>query len=281
MFAIISDIHSNLEALSVVLKDIEERGIERILCLGDVVGYGPSPRECIDLVMERCEICLCGNHDHAVFFEPYNFNVGAERAAYWTRQVFEDEPDKALRDRRWAFLGSLPIRVECDGMLLVHGSPRRPVNEYLFADDVYTNPNKLTSNFERMEQVACFVGHTHVPGVFMDDPYFESPDELTEPGRYEIAEDDRVIINVGSGKETSVNDIIKRVVEITHAKPEIVMNKTHDSGPARMCADLGLAKRKLEKRNNRHYQELGFYQVLLLVILDLTLFCQSNCLKSV
>jgi diadenosine tetraphosphatase ApaH/serine/threonine PP2A family protein phosphatase len=198
MYAVISDIHSNIEALSAVLADIDRRGVEHIVCLGDIVGYGPSPKECLDLIMERCEVCLCGNHDHAVLYEPYNFNVGAERAAYWTRQVFEDEPDVAKRNRRWEFLGRLPTVAQYDGKLLVHGSPRRPVNEYLFADDVYTNPQKLMANFERMEHTACFVGHTHVPGVFMDDPYFESPDELTEPARYEIAEDDRVIINVGS-----------------------------------------------------------------------------------
>ncbi len=198
MFAIISDIHSNLEALQAVLADIDARGIQRIVCLGDVIGYGASPRECIDLVIERCEFCLCGNHDHAVFYEPYNFNVGAERACYWTRQVLEDEPNKVVRDRRWDFLGKLPVRMVYEGMLFVHGSPRRPVNEYLFADDVYSNPNKLMANFERLQEVACFVGHTHVPGVFVDDPYFESPDELAEPGVYEIAEDDKVIINVGS-----------------------------------------------------------------------------------
>ena len=105
---------------------------------------------------------------------------------------------KALRDRRWEFLGKLPVRVTYENYLFVHGSPRRPVNEYLFADDVYSNPSKLMANFERLNEVACFVGHTHVPGVFVDDPYFESPDELAEPGVYEIAEDDKVIINVGS-----------------------------------------------------------------------------------
>jgi len=198
MFAIISDIHGNLEALEAILADIDARGIDRIVCLGDVIGYGASPRECIDLVIERCDFCLCGNHDHAVFYEPFNFNLGAERAAYWTRQVLEDEPNKALRNQRWEFLGKLPVRVVYEDMLFVHGSPRRPVNEYLFADDVYSNPSKLLANFERLSEVACFVGHTHVPGVFVDDPYFESPDELAEPNVYEIAEDDKVIINVGS-----------------------------------------------------------------------------------
>lgn len=198
MFAVISDIHGNLEALMAVLNDIDERGVERIVCLGDVIGYGPNPRECIDIITKRCEFCLCGNHDHAVFYEPFNFNVSAERACLWTRQVLEDEPDKASRDRRWEFLGNLPVRKVYEELLFVHASPRRPVNEYLFADDVYSNPNKLIANFERLEQVACFVGHTHVPGVFVDDPYFESPDELAEPGFYDIADDDKVIINLGS-----------------------------------------------------------------------------------
>src|ERR1043166_3015854 len=73
-FAIISDIHSNLEALKTVLADIDRRGINRIFCLGDVIGYGPDPAACLDLVAERVEFCLCGNHDHAVLYEPHNFN---------------------------------------------------------------------------------------------------------------------------------------------------------------------------------------------------------------
>ena len=206
MFAIISDIHSNLEALEAILADIDARGVKKIVCLGDVVGYGANPRECIDLIIARTEFCLCGNHDYAVFYEPYNFNVSAERACYWTRQVLEDEPNKAKRDRRWEFLSRLPVRGVYEDMLFVHGSPRRPVNEYLFADDVYSNPHKLLANFERLQQKACFVGHTHVPGVFVDDPYFESPDELSEPGFHEVAEDDKVIINVGSAGQPRDRD---------------------------------------------------------------------------
>ncbi|MHC4092121.1 MAG: metallophosphoesterase family protein, partial [Planctomycetota bacterium] len=164
MFAVISDIHSNLESLEAVLADIDRRGLKEIICLGDVVGYGASPTECLDLVIERCVLTLCGNHDHACFYEPLNFNVSAERACYWTRQVFEEEANKAKRDRRWGVLGRLPIREECKGLLLVHASPRRPVNEYLFAEDVYTNPAKILANFERLNEnhLACMVGHTHV-----------------------------------------------------------------------------------------------------------------------
>lgn len=200
MFAVISDIHSNLEALEAVLADIDRRGITELYCLGDIVGYGASPGECLDLVMDRCKTSVCGNHDHATFYEPFNFNVGAERACYWTRRVFEEEPNKAKRDRRWECLGRLQIRYEAHDILMVHASPRRPVNEYLFAEDVYTNPNKILANFERLAEHhrACLVGHTHVPGVFLDDPYFEPPGELHDPNFYVITEDEKAIINVGS-----------------------------------------------------------------------------------
>jgi predicted phosphodiesterase len=200
VFAVVSDIHGNLEAFEAALADIERRSIKLIYCLGDIVGYGASPKECLDAVIDRCELSLCGNHDQAVFYEPTNFNVGAERAAYWTRQVLEDEPNKARRNRRWEVLGRLPIRHEANGLLLVHASPRRPVNEYLFPEDVYTNPGKILDNFKRLEEhhQACLVGHTHVPGVFLDDPCFEPPDELSEVGVYSITSDEKAIINVGS-----------------------------------------------------------------------------------
>lgn len=200
MFAVISDIHGNLEALETALADIDGRSISKIFCLGDVVGYGASPRDCLDHVIERCELCLCGNHDQAVFYEPTNFNVGAERAAYWTRQTLEEETNKAKRDKRWEVLGRMPIRHEAYGLLMVHASPRRPVNEYLFPEDVYTNPSKILENFKRLEEHhrACLVGHTHVPGVFLDDPCFDPPDELPESGIYTITSDEKAIINVGS-----------------------------------------------------------------------------------
>ncbi|QOJ15255.1 MAG: metallophosphoesterase [Planctomycetia bacterium] len=197
MYAIISDIHSNLEALETVLADIDKRGIKEIVCLGDVIGYGPNPKECLDLVRSRCRVCIMGNHDHAVLYEPCNFNPPAERAAYWTRQLLESEPDKKLRNERWRFLGGLPIRMEENEVLYVHASPRRPINEYIFPEDVFTNPQKVMANFERMEAQLCFVGHTHQPGVFLDDPYFDPPAELPDSPYFEV-EEERAIINVGS-----------------------------------------------------------------------------------
>ncbi len=200
MFAVISDIHANLEAFQEALRDIERRSIRKIYCLGDILGYGASPKECLDTAIEHCEMSLCGNHDHAVFYEPTNFNIGAERAAYWTRQILEEESNKGKRDRRWEILGRLPMREEVNGLLMVHASPRRPVNEYLFPEDVYTNPGKILDNFKRLEphHRACLVGHTHVPGVFLDDPCFDTPDELPDINIYSVTSDERAIINVGS-----------------------------------------------------------------------------------
>jgi diadenosine tetraphosphatase ApaH/serine/threonine PP2A family protein phosphatase len=196
-FAIISDIHSNQEALEAVLADIKQRGIREIVCLGDIVGYGANPKECVDLVRENCRVTLMGNHDHALLYEPTNFNLPAERACYWTREVFEQEPDLELRNARWEFLGKLPVRSKQRDVLFFHASPRRPMNEYIFPEDVFTNPQKVMANFERLDSRLCFVGHTHQPGVFVDDPYFDPPNELPDSPYYEV-EDERAIINVGS-----------------------------------------------------------------------------------
>ncbi len=203
MFAVISDIHSNIEALDVVLTDIEQRGIKTVYCLGDVLGYGPNPKECLDLIIEKTELCVMGNHDYAVLYEPTNFNLGAEQAAYWCREMLEAEPDSVLREKRWQFLGSLSMRssisLELDGVKanidLVHASPRRPINEYIFPDDVFTSPSKVTTLFDKVKHI-CFIGHTHLPGVFLDDPDFYTPDELGES--YPIIPDEKAIINVGS-----------------------------------------------------------------------------------
>ena len=200
--ALISDIHANAEALRAVLADLDARGIERIICLGDIIGYGPDPLECVDLVRKRCAWSLMGNHDFAVLYEPTNFNAPAEQAAYWTREQFDSEPDAELRASRYEFLGRLRVRVVettpggQHAMLAVHGSPRRPINEYIFKTDPMDSPDKLDAIFRRVDRL-CIVGHTHVPGVFTDEPDFYPPDELGEFA-YRFNEEEKAIINVGS-----------------------------------------------------------------------------------
>lgn len=194
-FALISDIHGNVDALQIVLADIKERGVKRICCLGDIIGYGPNPCECLDLVMENCEWALMGNHDFAALYEPTAFNASAEAAAFWTRRQFEFEEDPVKRRKRWEYLGGLEIRHNFHGTLCVHASPRRPINEYVFPDDVITSPSKMAQIFDRIEK-RCFCGHTHVAGVFTDEPDFYPPADLN--GRYRINSGEKCIINPGS-----------------------------------------------------------------------------------
>lgn len=191
--AILSDIHGNLEALEAVLADIADQGIEEIYCLGDIIGYGPDPRPCIDRVMNFA-MCILGNHDQGALFDPEGFSSGAEKALFWTRQQLEDcgeNHDECLR--RLNFLAELPRNHRENGLLFVHGSARNPLNEYVFPEDVY-NARKLERIFSLIEG-QCFQGHTHVPGVFTVDGRFLSPQELGQGGSLR---DGRLMINVGS-----------------------------------------------------------------------------------
>jgi diadenosine tetraphosphatase ApaH/serine/threonine PP2A family protein phosphatase len=191
--ALISDIHSNLEALEAVLADIREQQITEVYCLGDLVGYGPNPRECIDLVMQ-CKVCLLGNHDQGALFDPEGFNTGAERAIFWTRTQLENSSGTlAERTRRWDFLGELPRNFQEGNMLFVHCSARNPLNEYVFPEDIY-NRRKMEKIFALVPRHA-FQGHTHVPGVFTEDLNFLSPEELNY--EYRLG-DQKAMINVGS-----------------------------------------------------------------------------------
>ncbi|MBM83051.1 MAG: phosphoesterase, partial [Planctomycetaceae bacterium] len=173
MRALISDIHGNLEALESVLADIAEQGIDEIYCLGDIVGYGPDPCECIDKVM-CCQVCLLGNHDQGALFDPEGFNAGAEKAIFWTRKMIESG-DSAATESRWEFLGELPRMRREGNLLFVHGSARNPLNEYVFPEDIY-NQRKMERIFALVER-NCFQGHTHIPGIFTEDLNFLAPEE--------------------------------------------------------------------------------------------------------
>jgi len=191
--AIVSDVHSNLEALEAVLADVRDQGISQIFCLGDVVGYGPNPRECIDRVMEF-DVCVLGNHDQGAMFDPDGFSRGAERAIFWTRDQLEtNDGDDAKIAARWDFLGGLPRNHQENGALYLHGSARNPLNEYVFPEDIY-NARKIEKIFSLLEK-QCFQGHTHVPGVFTSRCEFATPEELG--GSFELGEE-KAMINVGS-----------------------------------------------------------------------------------
>ncbi len=198
MKAIISDIHGNLEALQAVLEDIRKSNIRDIYCLGDIIGYGPNPRECIDLVMQ-CKMTLLGNHDQGAMFDPEGFNPPAERAIFWTRSQLESPSEGSQkREQRWDFLAERPRMFREDGLLFVHGSARNPLNEYVFPEDIY-NQRKMERIFALVEKY-WFQGHTHVPGIFTEslpgDTYqFYAPEDID----YTYKLDGRkTLCNVGS-----------------------------------------------------------------------------------
>jgi len=214
MIALVSDIHSNIEALEAVCADIAEKKCEAIHCLGDVIGYGPDPKACLDRVAEF-GFAIMGNHDHAVFMEPLGFNTAAERAVFWTRQTLDAEPDEGLRQRRWEFLAQMVAYERQNSALYVHGSPRRPLHEYLFPDEAEVNMTKLAEVFDLLKHV-CFVGHTHLPGVFTETFDFLTPAQV---GHRYVIEDRKVVINVGSVGQP--RDLDPRACYVTVDGPEV------------------------------------------------------------
>ena len=197
VYAIISDIHSNIEALGEVLKDIEKRGVKDILCLGDVVGYGPNPLECTDLIMTRCKLSLKGNHDEALVHGAYAFNMRAQKAIDWTRDQLKPGffSGSAVR-KRWEFLTNLALRHEDGPVLFIHGSPRDPTNEYVLATEIGFGPTEKFEEIFASFKKLLFVGHTHLPCVITDEYESKTSAELenawTYPGK------GKAIINVGS-----------------------------------------------------------------------------------
>ena len=148
--AVLSDIHGNLHALDAVLSDVDAQSVDQLWCLGDVVGYGPLPNECVDGVRDRVSLSLCGNHDLAVLgvLEMSEFSGDAAAAAIWTQGVL-GEPQ-----RTW--LGGLEPIGRADGVELFHGSPRNPVWDYVLSE---------TAAVESLNETTAplvLVGHSHV-----------------------------------------------------------------------------------------------------------------------
>jgi len=193
--AIVSDIHANLEALERVLDDIKELGIDEIVCLGDIVGYGPNPKECVDLAT-GFEVALKGNFEEALCdeIEAQNFNPRAKKMVDWTRNQFSKfSDDRENNAVRWDLIRGLQLTFEADDVTYVHGTPRNPLSEYIHPRDVH-QPRKLEGIFDYIERL-CFVGHSHVPGIFTEDLDYRRP---TGPLFECNLTDKKTIINVGS-----------------------------------------------------------------------------------
>ncbi len=183
-YAVLSDVHGNLEALDAVLADAAGRA-DAVLCTGDLVGYGADPAACVERLAVRAAVMVAGNHEHGVagLLDPTWFNPYARAAVEWTRA--------RLDDAHAAFLARLPLAGEVDGATLVHASPREPETwDYLVAaEDGFAALAAVTARL-------CFVGHSHVPAAWSlgasGSRYLRGAVEVAlEPGR-------RYLVNVGS-----------------------------------------------------------------------------------
>ncbi len=197
--ALISDIHGNLEALEVVLADIAARGIKRIVCLGDVVGYGPDPVACTDLAL-TFDVLLEGNHEEALRCGPTLMNGPAKQAIIWTGEQLRPSRQSDPQTRqRWELLTNLVLTYAEDDALFVHGSPREPTVEYILRQDTHDLfgevPEKIRKIFDCMPRL-CFVGHTHSPGIITEESQFLAPEDFGM--RYTLGRTNRFICNVGS-----------------------------------------------------------------------------------
>ena len=150
---VISDIHANYTAMEAVLEH-SEGDWDFVWCLGDVVGYGPDPNECVERLKTRPQLCLAGNHDWAALnrLDVKTFNPDARRAVEWTQDTLSPENTH--------FLEHLPVTFVIGDFTLVHASPREPIWEYIL------EPSTAALNFPHFETPYCFVGHTHQPIIY-------------------------------------------------------------------------------------------------------------------
>jgi len=187
-YAVISDIHSNLEALQCVIDDIKKENVDKVICCGDIIGYGPNPKECIELIsgMKNAEVIM-GNHDAAVAdkIDTSTFNKYAKKAIKINRSL--------LSDGDITYLSALKYAHREVEILFVHGSPSDPIIEYL------NTLTKLRENITVMKERICIVGHTHVPMVFsMDGAEKGEILALEKENTFILKDENKYIINAGS-----------------------------------------------------------------------------------
>ncbi|MFC1901249.1 metallophosphoesterase family protein [Chloroflexota bacterium] len=186
-YAIIGDIHANLAALTAVIEDIKRQGgVDKVWCLGDVVGYGPDPHECIELLRQIKHVCVAGNHDWGAIGKVgiTSFNPDAAIACTWTSQ--------RLTESDIEYLENLPMVLEEDKFTLVHGSPRVPIWEYLIST------GNAGENFSFFKSQCCMVGHSHKPLVFALGERGSCSSSQLLPNVKLALGDSRKIINPGS-----------------------------------------------------------------------------------
>jgi diadenosine tetraphosphatase ApaH/serine/threonine PP2A family protein phosphatase len=226
-YGVIGDIHGNLQALEAVLADLTGAGVDQVLCVGDVVGYGADPEACLRLVEERCAAVVGGNHDCAVGGQsPLDlFNPYARRALEWTTEQLSTASRETL--------AQFPLTAQMNGFALVHSSFFAPERfDYIFA------PSQARVCFLRQEAPLAFFGHTHIPiAFFHTDPVtFSQEAELT------IDPQIKTLVNVGSvGQPRDEDARACSVLYDSDRRTVSIRRVTYDiQGAARRITDAGL-----------------------------------------
>lgn len=213
-YAVISDIHANIEALEAVLTDAARRSPDVYLCLGDVVGYGPDPNACVERVRRLGGVVIAGNHDRGAVgqLSAASFSPLARAAIEWTA-------GELTEDSR-AFLVALPDRFETPAFLAVHGSPRLPVEEYIF--DLPT----ALAVFAETEFRVCLAGHTHIPGAFVrrSDGHLKM-ETLRSEAALDLAAVSRYIVNPGSVGQPRDGDPRAAYLTFDDRAPRFVLHR--------------------------------------------------------
>ncbi len=185
-YAVISDVHGNLEALNAVLKEIKNKNIREIIFLGDAVGYGPDPDDCVNVLRSECSILIAGNHDWAVlgYTDIEYFNPIAKASVIWTREKITRESLSILKT--FAILKE----IENKKILLVHSTPKEP-EKWHYLLTLWD----AEINFHYFDNMICLIGHSHHPFIIERLP---SGEMLTYKSKANFVKENRYIINVGS-----------------------------------------------------------------------------------
>jgi predicted phosphodiesterase len=213
---VISDIHANLVALESVLAAAEGR-YDAIWCLGDLVGYGPRPNECIQIVRDRVGVCVIGNHDWAALARPGinvdDFNPHARQAVLWT----QDQLTQESRDFLEGLADEPQHPVADEPLLLTHASPREPVWEYILT------PTIALQNFALFDEQLCLVGHTHKPAIYQ---WKLQPQSLPagEPAQITDADDDATATDATATDATATNVLGIATVAYLQPEPGVTVN---------------------------------------------------------
>jgi predicted phosphodiesterase len=191
--ALISDIHGNLEALTAVLADIEKQAVDKIYCLGDVIGYGSDPVDCLQLITNHCDIKLMGNHEYVVLGleSTEMYTSAAQTAAAWTRGQLSDYDFSLIRD--------FELQRAVEDFHLVHASPFEPERWHYIL-----SPEEAAWAFEHLQGRICFHGHSHIPLVFSEVPDRTPRQKVGHS--FLPSRENRYLINIGSVGQPRDND---------------------------------------------------------------------------